>query len=302
MPPLVSVVIPTYNHAGFLRRALQSVIDQSYSRWEAVVVDNHSQDETDEVVASFADDRIRLLKIHNHGVIAASRNMGIREAAGEWVAFLDADDCWFPGKLDAVMSAAAQDPGCDVLCNDEVMVDASTGAKRVLRYGPDNGDLYRAMILGGNRLSTSATVARRGFLTEHDLRFPESRDFVTVEDYGFWLELARARGRFHFVHEVHGEYVIHGGNYSAQRARHWQNAENLLRHHTFSVQRFHPSPARLWRQVAVRLEMAKAAQAAADGQHAVAIGLAMAIAARSPIGAARFVLGRVRRRFEGGGS
>ncbi len=96
---LVSVVIPTYNHARFLGRALQSVLDQTYTNWEAIVVDNHSQDNTDEVVQRFACGRFTLLKIHNNGVIAASRNMGIRAAKGEWIAFLDSDDWWKPNKL-----------------------------------------------------------------------------------------------------------------------------------------------------------------------------------------------------------
>src|SRR4051812_44716056 len=97
--PLVSVVIPTYNHAQFLGRALGSVIAQTYTNWEAIVVDNHSQDDTDAVVASQSDPRIKLLKIHNNGVIAASRNKAMREARGEWIAFLDSDDAWYPEKL-----------------------------------------------------------------------------------------------------------------------------------------------------------------------------------------------------------
>src|SRR3990172_8575884 len=99
MNPLVSVVIPTYNHARFLGRALQSVLDQTYTNWEAIVIDNHSQDNTDEIVDSFRDPRIILLTIYNNGVIAASRNMGIRAAKGEWIAFLDSDDWWTPNKI-----------------------------------------------------------------------------------------------------------------------------------------------------------------------------------------------------------
>jgi glycosyltransferase involved in cell wall biosynthesis len=68
---MVSVVIPSYNHAHFLKKALQSIIDQKYTNWEAVVVDNHSEDNTDDVVSSFKDKRIKLLKIHNKGVIAS---------------------------------------------------------------------------------------------------------------------------------------------------------------------------------------------------------------------------------------
>ena len=99
--PLVSVVIPTYNHARYLRRALQSVIDQTYTNWEVIVIDNYSKDSTDGVMASFTDPRIVYLKIHNNGVIAASRNVGIRKAKGDWIAFLDSDDFWTADKLQA---------------------------------------------------------------------------------------------------------------------------------------------------------------------------------------------------------
>jgi len=103
---LVSVVIPTYNHARFLGRALQSVLDQTHFKWEVIVVDNYSTDNTDEVMAKFSDSRIRHLKIHNKGVIAVSRNMGVREAKGEWVAFLDSDDWWTKTKLEECLHRA----------------------------------------------------------------------------------------------------------------------------------------------------------------------------------------------------
>ena len=98
--PLVSVVITSYNHGRFLGRALQSVLDQTYTNSEVIVVDNHSTDNTDEVMASFADQRITYLKIHNNGIIAASRNAGLRLAKGEWIAFLDSDDYWSGNKLE----------------------------------------------------------------------------------------------------------------------------------------------------------------------------------------------------------
>ena len=90
--PLVSIVIPTYNHANYLSKALQSVLDQTYKNWEAIVIDNHSTDDTNEVINRYVDPRIKYLKIHNCGVIAKSRNVGIQTAKGEWIAFLDSDD------------------------------------------------------------------------------------------------------------------------------------------------------------------------------------------------------------------
>ena len=80
--PLISVVIPTYNHADFLKVAISSVLMQSYQNFEIVIVDNYSTDHTNEVVDGFDDDRISLYKIKNNGVIAASRNMGFDRAIG----------------------------------------------------------------------------------------------------------------------------------------------------------------------------------------------------------------------------
>jgi glycosyltransferase involved in cell wall biosynthesis len=77
--PLVSVIIPTYNRARELARALESVRAQTYGNWEALVVDNHSTDDTDQLISGFNDPRIRAFKIHNDGVIAASRNVGIAQ-------------------------------------------------------------------------------------------------------------------------------------------------------------------------------------------------------------------------------
>ena len=87
--PFVSIIIPTYNNAEFWRKALKSVIGQTYNSWEAIVIDNNSTDQTDEVINKFQDIRIKYYKISNYGIIAKSRNLGISLAKGEWIAFLD---------------------------------------------------------------------------------------------------------------------------------------------------------------------------------------------------------------------
>jgi glycosyltransferase involved in cell wall biosynthesis len=95
--PLVSVVIPTYNCARFLPQAIDSVLGQSYSRRELIVVDDGSTDDTDAVLRRYAG-RIRIVQRPNGGVSSA-RNRGIRESRGEFVAFLDSDDIWHSDKL-----------------------------------------------------------------------------------------------------------------------------------------------------------------------------------------------------------
>lgn len=297
MDSLVTVVIPTYNHAHFLGRALQSVLDQTYPHWEALVIDNHSQDNTDDVVKSFGDARIRLLKIHNHGVIAASRNLGMREAKGEWIAFLDSDDCWYPEKLGAIMAVVEADGTYDVLSNDELMVDIKTGAKRVLCHGPYQNDFYKILLVEGNRLSPSATVVRRAFLERHGLAFDELQDYITVEDYGLWLNLARSGARFKFIHQVQGEYVIHGTNSSAQFSRHWKNGAALLHDHVFNIQQFDPDPDRLWKRVSPRLHLMQVRQFVLNGQLWIALKLALKTFINSPNGTVMYLFSKLKRHF-----
>ena len=98
--PVVNVVIPTYNRAEIIGRAIRSVQAQTFEDWELIVVDDASEDETEEVVAAFEDTRIRYIQhVENRGG-AAARNTGIRNSRGEYIAFLDSDDEWLPQKLE----------------------------------------------------------------------------------------------------------------------------------------------------------------------------------------------------------
>src|SRR6266508_3534238 len=91
--PRISVVIPTYNAAATLPETLESVFGQSFTDFEVIVVDDGSTDATPDILAAY-EDRIRVLRKVNEGKPAAARNLGVRAARGEFVAFLDADDCW----------------------------------------------------------------------------------------------------------------------------------------------------------------------------------------------------------------
>lgn len=100
--PLVSIITPAYNAAKMIGATIQSVLDQTYGNFEMLVLDDGSKDNTPEVVESFArnDPRIRLIRLpRNFGAPAGPRNIGVKEAKGEWIAFLDADDIWHPEKL-----------------------------------------------------------------------------------------------------------------------------------------------------------------------------------------------------------
>lgn len=101
MNDLVSVIMPSYNTAQYIAASIQSVIDQTYTNWELIIVDDCSTDETDAVVHPFlTDPRIRYLKNGANAGAALTRNRALREAKGRWIAFLDSDDLWLPEKLE----------------------------------------------------------------------------------------------------------------------------------------------------------------------------------------------------------
>jgi glycosyltransferase involved in cell wall biosynthesis len=230
MNPFITIVIPSYNHAHFLTRSLRSVLDQEYTNFEVLVVDNYSSDNTDEVVSSFKDDRIKLLKIHNEGVIAASRNLGIKYAQGDWIAFLDSDDIWYKTRLKTLINYLICDK-YDVICTDEIIRNYFNNSLKLLRFGPYKNFFYETMLCYGNRLSTSATIVRKSFLTDKKLLFNESKKYITVEDYDLWLRLAKFNAKFFFLRKIEGEYFIHGANSSLKTNLHNNNLKILLSDH-----------------------------------------------------------------------
>lgn len=97
---LVSIIMPSYNTAPYISSSIQSVINQTYNNWELIIVDDCSTDNTEDVLSEIKDERIRFLKNEKNSGAAVSRNKALREAKGQWVAFLDSDDLWMPDKLE----------------------------------------------------------------------------------------------------------------------------------------------------------------------------------------------------------
>ena len=104
MNDLVSIITPSYNTARFIAETIKCVLAQTYPNWEMIIVDDCSTDDTDAVVGSFTDPRIRYLKNEKNSGAAVSRNRALREAKGKWIAFLDSDDLWEPEKLEKQIS------------------------------------------------------------------------------------------------------------------------------------------------------------------------------------------------------
>lgn len=185
-PRGVSVVIPTYNNAGTLAEAVASVRSQRWPAIEIIVVDDGSADETPQVLRDLAGPDLRAVRQANGGSSAA-RNTGIGLARREWIAFLDADDYWLPGKLAAQFDALEAQPTAMYSFTD-VRVRYPDGSEAELRVRPFNRSLVLELIWG-NMFGTPTVLVRRDCFESVGLFDTSLR---TGEDWDMWLRLASA--------------------------------------------------------------------------------------------------------------
>lgn len=211
--PLVSVIIPTFNHANLLGKALESVINQTYGNWEAIVVDNQSTDETNQVIGKFKNSRIQYLKISNGGIIAKSRNLGINVAKGEWIAFLDSDDWWTKDKLEICLKNV--DEKIDFIYHKlEIIYDnANSYFKTKKNIGrqlnkPILEDLLISEIKNGNAIGNSSVVVRKDILDKIG-GISENKKMVASEDFNTWLRIAQITDKFKYIQNKLGYYLVH---------------------------------------------------------------------------------------------
>ena len=212
--PLFSIVIPTYNHAHLLRRCLDSIVFQTYSNWEVIVVNNFSEDNTIEVVESYNDSRIHLINNSNNGIIAVSRNKGISESQGEWICFLDSDDWWKHNKLEACLPYLKD---YDFIYHDLCIFRESGkkyGSRSVLAGRSVNPESPIAdVFINGNPIFNSTVVLRKTVIDAVG-HITEQQEFIAVEDMDYWIRVMLYTKKHKYISQLLGYYYI-GGNISA---------------------------------------------------------------------------------------
>jgi glycosyltransferase involved in cell wall biosynthesis len=210
----VSVIIPAYNAAATLKRAVSSALTQDHPALEIVVVDDGSTDETPAVISKLGS-RVRALRQLNQGVSAA-RNAGIRAASGELIAFLDADDEWLPGKTRRQVELFARHPQVGLVYGHALRIDRE-GCECGILPRDEGPDTY-PHLFHSNRIPTSTVVVRRDVL-ERAGGFIET--LRVAEDYDLWLRIA-ADVPFVGLREPVARYWDHGrglGRCAAERYR-----------------------------------------------------------------------------------
>jgi len=201
--PKVSVIIPAYNVAPYIGETLRSVLAQTFTNFEVIIINDGSPDteEFERVLEPFRS-RINYLKQENRGASSA-RNAGVRAARGEFVAFLDADDLWLPSYLEDQLRVTSE-RDCDLVCADALVVGESPDAGRtyfeaVMHGAPPDEATFLDLLSGEQSLITSGVLVRRDLVIKVGL-FDEA--LRNAQDFDLWLRLAREGARMAFQPRV----------------------------------------------------------------------------------------------------
>jgi glycosyltransferase involved in cell wall biosynthesis len=203
--PKISVIIPTYNRAELLQSAITSVLKQTFQDFEIIVVDDASKDNTHAIVKSFDDRRLRYVRHEANRGEAGSRNSGVKESNGPYIAFLDDDDEWLPEKLDLqinLLENSAPQIGC--VYTGTVSIDKKTGKILGVNTPSKRGNLFLELFI--NNCITMSSIMVRKICFETVGLFDERIPYGI--DYDMWARIAK-EFEYDYVREVLVKYYVH---------------------------------------------------------------------------------------------
>jgi glycosyltransferase involved in cell wall biosynthesis len=186
--PRVSIIIPAYNAEAYLAETLESVIRQTYRDYEAIVVDDGSSDRTLEIARSF-EPHVKVLSQPNGGP-ASARNLAIKNSAGQYIAFLDSDDLWTDHKLERQVAFFDRRPELGLVYGEALMFSMAGGEKRIAGKIGFTGEASFRLLLFGDYIPNSTVMISRASVDVVGL-LNESRDLIAVEDYEYWMRIAK---------------------------------------------------------------------------------------------------------------
>jgi glycosyltransferase involved in cell wall biosynthesis len=223
---LVSIIIPCFNTAQYLPQAIESVLNQTYSNLEIIVIDDGSTDNTKNVIKPFLNDIMYIYK--DNGGPASARNLGITSSRGEFIAFLDADDYWLPEKLTNQVSFLMKNPQFDMVHSNLLISRKDRELySPILKNKVPSGKVFSELFLDNHIYNLTVIIRRICFLKTGGL--DENKKLIGIEDYDFWLRIALLF-KIGFINKIVAVYNIHDNNLS--------NEINIILSQQYLIQKF----------------------------------------------------------------
>ena len=211
--PKISVIMPVYNGEAFIQNAINSLISQTFQDWELIVVDDGSTDNTSRILAQYVDTRIRVIQQKNGGE-AVARNTGLEHMAGEYIAFLDADDLYFPNALFDLLGFLEEHPEYDSVYSNGDIIDYSDRKLMCLtdiRPGIFTGKILEMLVITPSVITVPVcTMTRVSIVREHNMQFDTTNNLIGT-DWDFWIRLG-VHAKFGYLDKITCKYRIHQTN------------------------------------------------------------------------------------------
>lgn len=190
--PLVSVVMPVYNAHGYLQQALDSILTQSLKNFELIIVDDHSTDDSLEILSSYSDTRIVVIKNGQNRGIGESLNIGLAQAKGKYIARMDADDIVFKDRLQKQVSFLEENPQIDILSGNSYVIDKDNRIVGMTYLPIDHFDILWSSGFF-NPFCHPLVIFRRSFLKQHHFRYMTRFENLesAAEDFALWSQMLK---------------------------------------------------------------------------------------------------------------
>ncbi|NDW09800.1 glycosyltransferase family 2 protein [Dysgonomonas sp. 520] len=209
--PFVSVVMPAYNAEKYLKEAIDSILNQTYKNFEFIIVDDGSTDKTSEIIESYTDNRIKLLKNDKNRGLIYSANIAIRVATGKYIARMDADDISLPERLEKQVLFLEKNNEVSILGTSYVRSDNN---KQV--HHPENTELIKIYLLEGTTFAHPSVMIRRNNIVQYNLFFQD--EYISAEDYALWTSFSMKNLNMANLQDVLVYYRIHNEQISVSKA------------------------------------------------------------------------------------
>jgi glycosyltransferase involved in cell wall biosynthesis len=207
--PKVSVIVTTYNRKEYLTETIQSILNQTFRDFELIVVDNYSNYDFFALIESFKNDKIIPFQNQNNGIIAVNRNVGIKHAKGEYIAFCDDDDVWINTKLQDQVTIL-DETNCDLVYSNMFLFKEDI--TNIIGNTSNREIKNLKNLIDNNPIITSSVLVKNS-----DIFFPDNPNLVAIEDYALWLNLYLKGFRFKFLEKPLIYFRISGTNISTNK-------------------------------------------------------------------------------------
>lgn len=215
--PFVSIITPMYNAEKYILETIQSVLRQTYQNWEMIIVNNKSTDKSKEIVENINDGRVKLINLeYNSGGPARPRNIGVQNAQGKYIAFLDADDVWLPEKLEKQINFI-QKEDVDIVHTLSNIIDENSIQQGFL----NNRRVYNKLkyffneknvLYYTNFININSVLMK----TNKQIEFSEDKNLVALEDWNYWIDNLQSGLTVKLLEERLLNYRLHSASASSR--------------------------------------------------------------------------------------